>query len=473
MHFAAISRANLGLQVTHSSRRQRIQRLAHIIAAGGIHDVLQALADGLLFRAAAEGYPVIVHISDHPLRIDTKDQLLHAAHQHAQLALTLGNALLRFVGSNLGCFTQLDHPPHGCGQTSHQQDQSTTNAQKRLGARQPTPHNTAVRLLHDHHQRFGAGGAKCQELPIPQRTTPHVLLVLFGGQVAGEYRDTADVGAHQCSAIARPGQDHALVSGHDGFKVAALQREILKVGKRIRVDQAHQKQWATRLARHRAQQRNERQARRCFHRRRAQLDRSQPPSHDQGAQHCTAADISGAQTLQIDANACLRGSRTGKNVAVRISHRNGSQKRQARQRLIQRRLYGRSIRNISAQRWRYCQSIQRHFAGIQRARDLVFNHSGQQDRVRLLFSDGTAKRIASDQRHQDHSDQRGSGAPHQHQCAGPGPTLCGRGVDGSGCMRVGHVQRTTMGPSPCLLAALFNLPSFLMRETNSSTTASH
>ena len=158
---------------------------------------------------------------------------------------------------------------------------------------------------------------------------------------------------------------------------------------------------------------------------------------------------------------------------MRISHRNGSQKRQARQRLIQRRLYGRSIRNISAQRWRYCQSIQRHFAGIQRARDLVFNHSGQQDRVRLLFSDGTAKRIASDQRHQDHSDQRGSGAPHQHQCAGPGPTLCGRGVDGSSCMRIRHIQRTTMGPSPCLLAALFNLPSFLMRETNSSTTASH
>ena len=43
-------------------------------------------------------------------------------------------------------------------------------------------------------------------------------------------------------------------------------------------------------------------------------------------------------------------------------------KKQARQRLIQRRLYGRSIRNISAQHWRYCQSIQRHFARIQRAR---------------------------------------------------------------------------------------------------------
>ena len=83
----------------------------------------------------------------------------------------------------------------------------------------------------------------------------------------------------------------------------------------------------------------------------AHLDRSQSPPHDQGAQHCTAADISGAQTLQIDANACLRGTGACKNIAMRISHRNGSQKRQARQRLIQRRLYGRSIRYSSTQHW--------------------------------------------------------------------------------------------------------------------------
>ena len=135
-----------------------------------------------------------------------------------------------------------------------------------------------------------------------------------------------------------------------------------------------------------------------------------------GAQHRTAADISGDQTLQIDAEYLPSEEVVLARMLPCASATTMVRKRQARQRLIQRRLYGSNIRNISAQRWRYCQSIQRHFTRIQRARDLVFNHSGQQDRGDCSSAMARRNALPVTSHHQDHSDQRGSGAPPAPVC---------------------------------------------------------